>query len=326
MKKLFQISALFAAVIFFFGLIYSDPYSSKSGYSSEETYTPSIMQTDALAEKYVDNFDGANDTTALKTRGYTLRRGPAHGPIGSTYWFQGNSTVFPAYNGPATGYVAANFNATTGANTIDLWLILPPISLGVGAGDTISLWTRSPTGSIWPDSIRIHYSASGDSTPGSSSFVELGRFKTSTTAWTESRYVAPTAGLNGRFAINYRVVDGGPAGNNSDYIGIDYVRILGPLSGIVPTGEIATAFSLSQNYPNPFNPSTKIKFAIPKGETVKLVVYDAAGKEVKTLVNGYKDAGTYEVTFDASKLATGIYMYKITAGEFSSVKKMVLVK
>jgi len=92
-----------------------------------------------------------------------------------------------------------------------------------------------------------------------------------------------------------------------------------------------TDFFLYQNYPNPFNPSTKIRFAIPFVGTglalsVQLKVYDILGNEIATLVNEEKAPGTYKVEFNATKLSSGIYFYKLQAGNFKEVKKMVLVK
>ena len=85
-------------------------------------------------------------------------------------------------------------------------------------------------------------------------------------------------------------------------------------------------FSLSQNYPNPFNPSTKIKFDIKETGFVKLKVFDVLGMEVETLVNEKLSAGSYETTFDGSKLSSGVYFYKIDAGDHTDVRKMTLVK
>ncbi|HAX48547.1 MAG TPA: hypothetical protein DCX92_06140 [Bacteroidetes bacterium] len=85
-------------------------------------------------------------------------------------------------------------------------------------------------------------------------------------------------------------------------------------------------YSLEQNYPNPFNPSTGIKFSIPKSNNVTLKVYDLTGRVVASLVNEYKPAGSYEVTFDASALSSGVYYYSISSGEFTETRKMVLVK
>jgi len=183
---------------------------------------PHYVAPDAII--FEDSLNGANDTTDLKARGYLVYyRGT--GPQGLTAtWFQGTSTVFPAFNGPTSGYVAANYNVVTGMNNIDSWLVLPVTP--VGAGDTLSFYERSPTGSTWPDSMRVMYSAAGDSTP-EGTWVELGRFKNSITAWTQHIYTAPTAGPNGRFALRYAVANGGPSGSNSNYIGVDWIRVYG---------------------------------------------------------------------------------------------------
>jgi hypothetical protein len=83
---------------------------------------------------------------------------------------------------------------------------------------------------------------------------------------------------------------------------------------------------LSQNYPNPFNPTTKIKFDIVRAGDVKIVVYDVMGREVQTVLNERLQPGTYEASFDASQLTSGVYFYKITAGDFLQTKKMLMIK
>ena len=95
---------------------------------------------------------------------------------------------------------------------------------------------------------------------------------------------------------------------------------------VISKEDLNEEYNLSRNYPNPFNPTTTIQFAIPKDEYVKLVVYDITGKVVKELVNGYKSAGRYNVEFNASGYASGIYYYKIEAGMYKSVQKMMLMK
>ncbi len=98
-------------------------------------------------------------------------------------------------------------------------------------------------------------------------------------------------------------------------------------TGIETTsGSIPQNYSLSQNYPNPFNPVTKIKFSLPQASFVKLVVYDITGREVERLVNRQMNAGNFTVDFDASKLSSGVYFYRLDAEGFSQVKKMMLVK
>ncbi|MFH1195028.1 MAG: LamG-like jellyroll fold domain-containing protein [bacterium] len=85
-------------------------------------------------------------------------------------------------------------------------------------------------------------------------------------------------------------------------------------------------YVLSQNYPNPFNPTTTIEFAVPKSSNVKLVVYDVLGREVAELINQELNAGYNKVEFDASNLTSGIYFYSLKAGDFSCVKKLMLLK
>lgn len=89
---------------------------------------------------------------------------------------------------------------------------------------------------------------------------------------------------------------------------------------------IPETYDLAQNFPNPFNPSTSIRFSIPEAGLVTLKVYNTLGEEVATVLNEFKNAGNYEVSFDASKLTSGVYIYKITSGNFTATKKMMLMK
>jgi hypothetical protein len=89
---------------------------------------------------------------------------------------------------------------------------------------------------------------------------------------------------------------------------------------------IPEEFLLEQNFPNPFNPVTKISWQSPVSGWQTLKIYDVLGSEVATLVNEFKTAGQYEVDFDASRLSSGVYFYRIEAGEFSAVKKMIHLK
>ncbi|MCE1164235.1 MAG: T9SS type A sorting domain-containing protein [Bacteroidetes bacterium] len=92
------------------------------------------------------------------------------------------------------------------------------------------------------------------------------------------------------------------------------------------SNEVPAAFELYQNYPNPFNPSTNIRFDVKNASTVSLKVYDIRGREVSAPVNEYLKTGSYSVSFDASKLSSGIYFYTLRAGDFSQTKQMLLVK
>jgi hypothetical protein len=92
------------------------------------------------------------------------------------------------------------------------------------------------------------------------------------------------------------------------------------------TNEVTKDFYLHQNYPNPFNPTTNIRYAIPKNCFVKLIVFDALGRKVETLINEKQNAGIYETAFDASPYPSGVYFYRLDTDGFSDVKKMVVIK
>ena len=376
-----------------------------NGNNTTSTFTP----------YYTDNFDLANDITGLTSRGYLVYYRGA-GPQGiAPIWFQGNNTVFNAFNGADTSYVGSNFNSVTGANDIDNWLVLP--ALNVLAGDEISFRCRSVLNNPFPDSLRVMYNASGGSTPEDAGWVELGRFLAADDGtWHLKAYTVASSGLTGRFAIRYCVVDGGPFGDNSNYIGIDALNVSTDvplpveLSSFVSTVSnnnvtlkwttaselnnsgfdiersvngtwtkigyaagngtstvsnsysftdrnlasgsysyrlkqidfngnfeyfnlssevnigIPAQFELSQNYPNPFNPSTTINYNLPKDGKVSIRVFDMSGKEVAVLVNEAKTAGYYSINFNASALSSGVYYYSINADNFTSTKKMMLVK
>ncbi|MEO8446577.1 MAG: T9SS type A sorting domain-containing protein [bacterium] len=95
---------------------------------------------------------------------------------------------------------------------------------------------------------------------------------------------------------------------------------------IVFGNEIPIAYNLYQSYPNPFNPETNIKFDLPEDNFVTIKVYDILGKEIFTLLNDFRNAGRYSINFNGSNFASGIYYYKIKAGSFTQVRKMILIK
>ena len=90
--------------------------------------------------------------------------------------------------------------------------------------------------------------------------------------------------------------------------------------------QIPTVFSLEQNYPNPFNPSTIIGYAVPRSANVSLRVFNTLGQEVAVLVNERKEAGFYQTTWNASTVPSGIYFYRLQAGEYVETKKMILLR
>ena len=106
---------------------------------------------------------------------------------------------------------------------------------------------------------------------------------------------------------------------------VDDLSFSGTATGVEDNSQ-PLSFKLNQNYPNPFNPTTTISYSIPRSSFVTLKVYDILGNEVAALVNGDKAAGNYRIEFNGSKLASGVYFYRLTAGNKTDVKKLLLTK
>ena len=114
------------------------------------------------------------------------------------------------------------------------------------------------------------------------------------------------------------------AGTNGSGV---WKRPLSEITGVDDANtKLPNEFSLSQNYPNPFNPSTTISYELPISGFVNLKIYDLLGREVATLVNKEQQKGNYQVSFDGSKLSSGVYYYRLQAGDFIQTKKMILIK
>jgi hypothetical protein len=107
-----------------------------------------------------------------------------------------------------------------------------------------------------------------------------------------------------------------------DYLAVPKVV----LTSVQDQSRVPEKFALEQNYPNPFNPSTAINFSVPKASNIKLTVYNLLGQIVATLVDKYMEAGAYTVKYDAASIASGVYFYRLEAGQFISQKKMVLLR
>ena len=114
--------------------------------------------------------------------------------------------------------------------------------------------------------------------------------------------------------------------SDGDSVSVDIILVVTMSTSNEDDGLMPDQFSLSQNYPNPFNPSSTIRFGIPEAAVVKLEVFNLLGQRVKSLVNARKSAGYHTVTFNASDLSSGMYIYRIQAGDFVQVKRMTLIK
>ena len=158
-------------------------------------------------------------------------------------------------------------------------------------------------------------------------------FKRSGTSWTQEAKLLPSDGAAGdqlwsvSISGDYAVVGAWGDDDNGSNSGSAYVY-----SGFISVGVeseitgLPAEFALSQNYPNPFNPETVIEYALPQSGNVSLVVYNLRGEEVARLINGTMPAGNHRISWDASRLASGIYLYRLVAVDFIETRKMVLLK
>jgi len=142
--------------------------------------------------------------------------------------------------------------------------------------------------------------------------------------------IEETASLNyprtNLMVVNYRGAVAVFGGKDPKGKVVPYVEILIGETVPVDNESIPTSFVLEQNYPNPFNPETFINFHLPTTSNVQLKVYDILGNEIATLVNEIKQPGVYNVKFNAEKLPSGVYIYKLQAGKYLAIKKMMLIK
>jgi hypothetical protein len=147
-----------------------------------------------------------------------------------------------------------------------------------------------------------------------------------TSPYTDQNVVIEKFG--GDVTARYSVVAVGPTGieSNSSNIVSTSGNSMWKENNEEETSDEIKIFALQSNYPNPFNPTTKISYQIPKDGFVNLVVYNTLGQEVAVLVNQHQSIGKYSVQFDASNLPSGVYIYKLTANDYVSVKKMLLTK
>jgi len=148
----------------------------------------------------------------------------------------------------------------------------------------------------------------------------------------------PANAPQGEYSYNsYAIVDADTSADSFTFVklGIGNVNVSGGWSntgetlstlGLTSDQSVPVSSGLFQTYPNPFNPTTMFTYDLPEGTEVNLTVFDVQGREVATLVDGYRLAGSHEVTFDGSNLASGIYFYRLEAGDFNTTGKMVLMK
>ena len=134
--------------------------------------------------------------------------------------------------------------------------------------------------------------------------------------------ISPSELHNGQNTVSWRVRGGNQGGGGGFIETRSFLRYP---SGVEEIRGLPTSFVLNQNYPNPFNPSTQIKFALPAESHVKLEGFNVLGEQVTTLVDETKHVGYYAVPFNAGRLSSGLYLYRLATNQTSFIKKMLLV-
>jgi len=185
----------------------------------------------------------------------------------------------------------------------------------------LNFWHRYATEAGY-DFCNVEISSNNGST-----WQSVKTYSGSSTTWSQvSLDITSYAGGSSNLKVRFRLsADEGTVGDGW-YVDDIKLTNYSTLVGVNQLSELATSYSLKQNYPNPFNPATKIKYAIAKSGFVSLKVYDMTGKVVSYLVNNNQTIGSYEVSFNAASLASGVYYYKLESEGFAETKKMLLIK
>ena len=232
----------------------------------------------------------------------------------------GNKLVMAAgYN---TTYLKSTYVGTIGSDASQITWVAGPNVPTTYAG------LSRPGGTAWGD----YFFLVGGEQAGGGYHTTTYVYSVPSNTWFGTISPMPHGRSNIFNSITARCIDdtvrvfspGGYSGSAQNFFD---VTGCGPiLVGSKTIAEIPIKYDLSQNYPNPFNPSTKINFTIPKTGLVTLKVYDILGKEIATLVNEVKNTGSYIVEFNGSNLSSGTYFYRMQAGDFVSIKKMMFIK
>ncbi|NPD46709.1 MULTISPECIES: choice-of-anchor J domain-containing protein [unclassified Lentimicrobium] len=208
-------------------------------YAENANLSPDIWKPLANPDQKstTDFGEGFDDITSLAGDGWAFSNNSL--PLGATGWFQGNDAVFSAYDGATTAYIGVNFNSVAGSNTISNWMFSPELTLQ--NGDSFSFYTRTVSGSGWPDRLQVRMSINGGSIDVGATATSVGDFNILLDdinsnydmggfpeVWTQYTYTVTglVNGEQGRFALRYFVENGGPSGVNSNYIGLDRVEFI----------------------------------------------------------------------------------------------------
>ncbi len=243
-------------------------------------------------------------------------------PVGGVVWFgTSNTRIYRTFNllnwvaQPTTGQTSSyavwfnntNTGMTGGAGVLvttnggSNWAA--PTSPLPGTANIAGITGVSNSWWVIRQSTVIYYSPNNGSSWSTDYTVPLGNYRHITKA------------RSGANIVLWAVRSNGGISRNEIPVGIGQI-----------SNEIPASYSLMQNYPNPFNPSTNIRLNVPASGNIKLVVYDELGREIRVLIEGALQPGIYNIDFDGTGLTSGVYFYKLTAGDFTQTKKMILSK
>lgn len=333
------------------GLSGSSTVTTTHDYMTLKINSSGIVQ---WAKKYNGNANTDDNAVALVldaaqsnifVSGYSSRLGTNQDFVTIKYNSNGDSIAAAIYNSPSNGIdLAASMTIDASDN---IYLTGPSAGSGTFF-DYATIAYNSNLGQLW---VSRYVGPSGDDVPKSIAFSQGFVYVTGSslgsgtgTDFLTVRYNASNGAESWNKRENYEAsgndaansiaildsnsvfVTGSAAFNapaGTDYLTIRYTEPVGirPISTNVPS-----AFELMQNYPNPFNPSTAIRFNVPKYSFVRLSVFDITGREVTVMANENLRAGEYEATWNASGVSSGVYFYRLTAGDFVQTRKMALIK
>jgi hypothetical protein len=239
-------------------------------------------------------------------------------------WIQ--RTLTPVTDITMTSSVMLNYSEwyITGTYMITTGFILKTTNNG-GLPVELASFTASQVNNIvtldWITATELNnYGFEVERKSPSTEYISIGFVKGNGTTTEQQNYsfMDNLQGTSGKFSYRLKQIDFDGSYSYSNEIDLEILN--------VPENSIPTEYSLLQNYPNPFNPSTTISFELPEASDVSLKIFDLLGREKSEVLNEFRNAGRHNVTFDASTLPAGVYFYELRAGDFSGLKKMVLLK
>ncbi|MBS1518851.1 MAG: T9SS type A sorting domain-containing protein [Bacteroidetes bacterium] len=291
-----------------------------------------------VAVKYHTEFPGFDPMYNLNPSQVNERRTGYYSDVNAVPWLKGDGNMFP----DIWPFTIGNFNTAFDTRKV----LIPPLTISVTdtriSGDSVealvmvNIQQDLPAGDYKLRVMAVEKVIEYPTPPGNNGeriFEHVFRLGMPDMTGTQ---LATSAG-NYQYRFKYKLR---PDWVDSNIVTTAFIQndagnkevINCNVAGDFPTGinnnysVVPGNFRLYQNYPNPFNPSTVIKFDIPEGSNVKLVVYSSLGKEAAVLINNFLNQGSYDFDFNAAGLASGFYFVKLTAGSFSDTKKITLIR